>query len=137
MSPHSSTIPSLHSVHRHGVKVQSPGKMPELISKREARSITMMANQACKEPVGSVNDPDLLVSLSSGAPDGSGRHQDSLRDNLGLALSLSSSITSGQDSFKSRMPSDTSSRLLLDDLSRQISQSQQATSSYMVRTNVC
>lgn len=136
VSPHSSTIPSLHSAHRRGVKVQSPGKRPEIISKREARSITMIANQACKEPVGSVNEADLLVSLSSRAPDDSS-YQDSLRENLGLALSLSSSITSGQDSFNSRMPSNTNSRLLLDDLTRQISQSHPATASYMVSTSMC
>uniref|UniRef100_H3CTD9 Zinc finger, AN1-type domain 4 n=1 Tax=Tetraodon nigroviridis TaxID=99883 RepID=H3CTD9_TETNG len=129
VSPHSATIPSLHSAHRRGVKVQSPGKRPELISKREARSITLIANQACKEPVGSAEDADLLVSLSSRAPDNSS-YQDSLRENLGLALSLSSSITSGQDSFNSRMPSNTNSRLLLDDLTRRLSQSHQAAASY-------
>lgn len=134
VTPHSST--SLNSAQRRGVKVQSPGKRPELISKREARSIAMIASQACKEPVGSVNDADLLVSLSSRAPDDSS-HQDSLRENMGLALSLSSSITSGQDSFNSRMPSNTNSRLLLDDLTRQISQSHQAAASYMVSTSMC
>lgn len=132
----SSTIPSLPSAHRRGVKVQSPGKRPELISEREARSITMIANQACKEPAGSVNHADLLVSLSSRAPDDSS-YQESLRENLGLALSVSSSIASGQDSFNSRMPSNTNGRLLLDDLTRQISQSHQAAASYMVSTSLC
>ncbi|XP_056903150.1 AN1-type zinc finger protein 4 isoform X2 [Takifugu flavidus] len=132
VSPHSSTTPSLHSAQRRGVKVQSPGKRPELISQREARSITIIANQAYKEPVGSVSDPDLLVSLSSRAPDSSSSHRDNLRENLGLAISLSSSITLGQDTFRSRRPSNTNSRLLLDDLSRQISQSHQAAASYMV-----
>lgn len=135
VSPHSSTIPLLHSAHRRGVKVQSPSKRPELISNREARSITIIANKAYKEPVGSVKDPDLLFSLSSRAADSSS-HQDNLRENLGLALSLSSSITTVQDTFKSRMPSNTNGRLLLDDLSRQISQSHQAAASYMVSTNV-
>lgn len=131
VSPHSSTAPSLHPTHRRGVKVQSPGKRPELISKREARSITTIANRACKEPVGSVNDADLLVSLSSRAPDDSS-YQGGLRENLGLALSFSSSIASGQDSLRSRMPSNTNSRLLLDDLTRQLSQSHQAAASYTV-----
>lgn len=133
VSPHSSTMPSLPSAHRRGVKVQSPGKRPELISQREARSITIIANQAYKEPVGSVNDPDLLVSLSSRAPDSSSSHRDNLRENLGLAISLSSSVTLGQDTFRSRRPSNTNGRLLLDDLSRQISQSHQAAASYTVR----
>lgn len=135
VSPHSSTIPSLHSAHHRGVKVQSPGKRPELVSQREARSITMTANQACKEPVGSVNDADLLVSLSSRAPD-DGRNQDNLRENLGLALSVSSSVIAGQERFTSRMPSNTSSRLLLDDLTRPTSQPHQTAASYMVSASM-
>ncbi|KAK7901356.1 hypothetical protein WMY93_018125 [Mugilogobius chulae] len=48
-----------------GVKVESPGRRPELISKMEARGITRMANQACKEPVGSVSQSELMATLST------------------------------------------------------------------------
>ncbi|KAI4812598.1 hypothetical protein KUCAC02_023970 [Chaenocephalus aceratus] len=51
-SPHPPIASSPHPPRLHAVKVESPGKRPELISKREARGITKMANQACKEPLG-------------------------------------------------------------------------------------
>ncbi|KAJ4948446.1 hypothetical protein JOQ06_019980 [Pogonophryne albipinna] len=51
-SPHPPIASSPHPTRLHAVKVESPGKRPELISKREARGITKMANQACKEPLG-------------------------------------------------------------------------------------
>uniref|UniRef100_A0A8C6S5R1 Zinc finger, AN1-type domain 4 n=1 Tax=Neogobius melanostomus TaxID=47308 RepID=A0A8C6S5R1_9GOBI len=54
-----------------GVKVESPGKRPEMISKREARGITRMANQACKEPMGSLSQSELMATLSSRVAEGS------------------------------------------------------------------
>nr|XP_044993114.1 AN1-type zinc finger protein 4 [Jaculus jaculus] len=58
-----------------GVKVDSPGKRPDVISKVEARDITEMANKACKEPVGCVNNSGLLASLTrSSSRDGAGAH---------------------------------------------------------------
>ncbi|XP_029465054.1 AN1-type zinc finger protein 4 isoform X3 [Rhinatrema bivittatum] len=47
-----------------GVKVDSPGKRPDIISKIEARDITEMANKASKEPMGSVNNLGFLASLA-------------------------------------------------------------------------
>ncbi|KAL6082987.1 hypothetical protein STEG23_028239, partial [Scotinomys teguina] len=46
-----------------GVKVDSPGKRSDVISKVEARDITEMANKASKEPVGCVNN-GFLASLA-------------------------------------------------------------------------
>ncbi|KAM9803970.1 AN1-type zinc finger protein 4 [Neosynchiropus ocellatus] len=68
MSPLPSTIS--HPPRLRGVRVESPGKRPELISKREARGITKMANQACKEPLGSLSNSELMASLAAGAVDG-------------------------------------------------------------------
>lgn len=133
-SPHPST--TTHPPRLHGVKVESPGKRPELISKREARGITKMANQACKEPLGSLNNSDLLASLSTRAPD-SGNSRDCLRESLGLALALPPATASGQGSLGSRLPSIPANRLLQDDLIRQMSPLHRAAASYMVSTDRC
>ncbi|XP_051059610.1 AN1-type zinc finger protein 4 isoform X5 [Phodopus roborovskii] len=50
-----------------GVKVDSPGKRSDVISKVEARDITEMANKASKEPVGCVNNNGFLASLARSA----------------------------------------------------------------------
>ncbi|XP_045139614.1 AN1-type zinc finger protein 4 isoform X4 [Echinops telfairi] len=50
-----------------GVKVDSPGKRADIISKVEARDITEMANKASKEPVGCVNNIGFLASLARSA----------------------------------------------------------------------
>jgi hypothetical protein len=50
-----------------GVKVDSPGKRPDVISKVEARDITEMANKASKEPVGCVNNIGFFASLARSA----------------------------------------------------------------------
>ncbi|XP_015202226.1 AN1-type zinc finger protein 4 isoform X1 [Lepisosteus oculatus] len=47
-----------------GVKVDSPGKHPEIISRTEARDITEMVNKASKEPLGSVSNLGILASLA-------------------------------------------------------------------------
>uniref|UniRef100_A0A2K6LTA6 Zinc finger AN1-type containing 4 n=1 Tax=Rhinopithecus bieti TaxID=61621 RepID=A0A2K6LTA6_RHIBE len=47
-----------------GVKVDSPGKRSDVISKVEARDITEMANKASKEPVDCVNNISFLPSLA-------------------------------------------------------------------------
>ncbi|KAG8435193.1 hypothetical protein GDO86_013218 [Hymenochirus boettgeri] len=47
-----------------GVKVESPGKQPEVISKLEARDMTEVANKASKEPVGSLNHLGFFASLT-------------------------------------------------------------------------
>ncbi|KAJ6661722.1 hypothetical protein lerEdw1_013244 [Lerista edwardsae] len=48
----------------HGIKVDSPGKRPDIHSKMEAREITKVAIKASKEPVVSVNNLGLLTSLA-------------------------------------------------------------------------
>lgn len=132
-SPHPSTMSSAHASRLRGVKVESPGKRPELISKRETRGITKMANQACKEPLGSLNNSELLASLSTRAPDGSSR--DSLGESLGFALALPPATASGQGSLGSRLPSISTNRLLQDDLIRQMSPLHRTAASYMVSTD--
>ncbi|XP_069096524.1 AN1-type zinc finger protein 4 isoform X2 [Pleurodeles waltl] len=47
-----------------GVKVDSPGKRQDIISKTEASDITEMANKASKEPICSVNNLELFASLA-------------------------------------------------------------------------
>ncbi|KAM9703045.1 AN1-type zinc finger protein 4 isoform 2-T2 [Dama dama] len=49
------------------VKVDSPGKRSDIISKVEARDIAEMANRASKEPVGFVNNIGFLASLARSA----------------------------------------------------------------------
>ncbi|XP_016056354.1 PREDICTED: AN1-type zinc finger protein 4 [Miniopterus natalensis] len=46
------------------VKVDSPGKRSDIISKVEARDITEVANKASKEPVGCINNISFLASLA-------------------------------------------------------------------------
>ncbi|XP_072247083.1 AN1-type zinc finger protein 4 isoform X2 [Leuresthes tenuis] len=126
-SPHPPTTLSTHPPRFRGVKVESPGKRPELISKREARGITNMANQACKEPLGSLNNSELLASLSTRSPDNSSR--DGIRESLGIALTLPP-VTSGQGSLGSRLPAIPTNRFLQDDLIRQMSPLTRAAASY-------
>ncbi|XP_069876989.1 AN1-type zinc finger protein 4 isoform X2 [Dipodomys merriami] len=74
------------------VKVDSPGKRPDVISKGEARDITEMANKASKEPVGCVNNIGFFASLARSASRDSvqsTRGSSRLRPSaLGLAASL-------------------------------------------------
>ncbi|XP_047459446.1 AN1-type zinc finger protein 4 [Mugil cephalus] len=137
-SPLPSSTLSPHPPHVRGVKVESPGKRPELISKREARGITKLANQACKEPLGSLNNSELLASLSTRAPDSSSGSsgRDSLGESLGLALALPPATASGQGSLGSRLPSIPTNRLLQDELIRQMSPFHQATASYMTNNTL-
>ncbi|XP_039089576.1 AN1-type zinc finger protein 4 isoform X2 [Hyaena hyaena] len=74
------------------VKVDSPGKRADVISKVEARDITEMANKASKEPVGCVNNIGFLASLARSASRdslqsmrGAGRLRTS---GMGLSMSL-------------------------------------------------
>lgn len=64
---HSAEIGNLSDVGRtsrfRGVKVDSPGKRSDLISKLEARDITERANKATKEPLGMINSYGSLTSL--------------------------------------------------------------------------
>ncbi|XP_029788002.1 AN1-type zinc finger protein 4 isoform X2 [Suricata suricatta] len=74
------------------VKVDSPGKRADIISKVEARDITEMANKSSKEPVGCVNNKGFFASLARGpSRDGvqSTRGAGRLRTpGMGLSVSL-------------------------------------------------
>uniref|UniRef100_A0A8D2AKK1 Zinc finger AN1-type containing 4 n=1 Tax=Sciurus vulgaris TaxID=55149 RepID=A0A8D2AKK1_SCIVU len=50
-----------------GIKVDSPGKRSDIISKVEARDITEIANKAPKEPVGCINNVGFFASLAQSA----------------------------------------------------------------------
>lgn len=136
-SPHPSTTLATHPPRLRGVKVESSGKRPELISKREARGITKLANQAYKEPLGPMDNSELLASLSKRAP-GSGSSssgsssRDGLRESRGRAVALPPATASGQSNHCSRLPSIPTNRLLQEDFLRQISPLHGATASYMV-----
>ncbi|XP_074088682.1 AN1-type zinc finger protein 4 isoform X2 [Macrotis lagotis] len=69
-----------------GVKVDSPGKRSDIISKVKARDITEMANKASKEPVGSVNNIGFLASLARSAS------RDSLQSSCGTSRLRTSTI---------------------------------------------
>ncbi|XP_029377597.1 AN1-type zinc finger protein 4 isoform X2 [Echeneis naucrates] len=134
-SSHSSSSSSIHLPHLRGVKVESPGKRLELISKRETRGITELAS---KEPAGPLNNSELLASFSTRAPDSSSSSstRDSLQESLGLALALPSATAAGHGSYSSRLPSITANRLLQEDLIRQLSPLHQAAASYMANNTL-
>ncbi|XP_012414410.1 AN1-type zinc finger protein 4 [Trichechus manatus latirostris] len=74
------------TTHFRGVKVDSPGKRSDIISKVEARDITEMANKASKEPVGCVNNIGFLASLARSAS------RDSLQSTCGAGRLRASGI---------------------------------------------
>ncbi|MEQ2190675.1 hypothetical protein XENOCAPTIV_005197 [Xenoophorus captivus] len=131
ISPHPPASLSTHSARLRGVKVESPGKRPELISKREARGITKMVNQAYKEPLGSLSNSELFASLSTRAPDSSSI--DNLGESLGFAQTLPPSATaSAHSGLGSRLPSIPTNKFLQDDLFRPMSPLRRAAASYRV-----
>lgn len=136
LQPGSSSPCPLSAPCLRGIKVESPGRRPELISKREARSITRMANQACKEPMGSINGSDLLASLSSRAP---ASHCSGGRESLGECLGLSLAMpfstpaaASGQEALSSGLNSNQANRLLQKDLLSPTSPLHRAAAAYKV-----
>ncbi|XP_040290992.1 AN1-type zinc finger protein 4 [Bufo bufo] len=50
-----------------GVKVESPGKRSDVITKMEARDMTELVNKASKEPMGSLNNLGFFASLARSA----------------------------------------------------------------------
>ncbi|XP_058507312.1 AN1-type zinc finger protein 4 isoform X1 [Solea solea] len=123
-SPHTS---SAHPPLLCSVNAETSGKRPELISKREARSITKLVNQACKQPLGTRNNSELLASLSTRATDSSSSsRREGLGESLGLALAVPPAAASGQGSHASRLPSIPTNRLLQDGYNRH-----RAAASYM------
>ncbi|XP_012786235.2 AN1-type zinc finger protein 4 isoform X1 [Ochotona princeps] len=82
LEPRNTTDTFCRTTRFRAVKVDSPGKRPDIISKVEARGITEMANKASREPVGSVNNIGFLASLARSASRdslqstcGAGRHR--------------------------------------------------------------
>ncbi|XP_023564164.1 AN1-type zinc finger protein 4 isoform X2 [Octodon degus] len=65
--PKPAAVPSPAGCGCRGVKVRSPGKRPDVISRVEARDITEIANKATKEPVGCMSNVGLLASLAQSA----------------------------------------------------------------------
>ncbi|XP_034040880.1 AN1-type zinc finger protein 4 isoform X2 [Thalassophryne amazonica] len=132
-SPHPSTTSS-HPPRPHGVKVESPGKMPEFISKKEARDIANMASQTYKEPLGSVDRAELLASLSKRPSDNC--MNDCLHEGLGLTLALPLAAPSGEGNLGSRLPSIPAHSLIPNDGVRQMSPLHRATASYMATNSL-
>ncbi|XP_036402634.1 AN1-type zinc finger protein 4 [Megalops cyprinoides] len=56
--------PTLTAARIQGVRMESPSRRPELLSKQEARSITSTAGKVAKDPLGSFSNTGLLASLS-------------------------------------------------------------------------
>ncbi|NXA34472.1 ZFAN4 protein, partial [Eudromia elegans] len=69
-----------------GMKVDSLGKRPDVISNAEARDITDMANKASKEPASPVNNLGFLTSLSRSAS------RENSQNSCGLSRFRTSSI---------------------------------------------
>ncbi|XP_075791819.1 AN1-type zinc finger protein 4 isoform X1 [Pelodiscus sinensis] len=97
-----------------GVKVDSPGKRPDIISKMEARDITEVANKASKEPVGSVNNLEFLASLARSAS------RESLQNSCGTGRFRTSGIALPtnlqrfqEESFKKASPPDDAAEYFL------------------------
>ncbi|NXN43928.1 ZFAN4 protein, partial [Rhinoptilus africanus] len=70
----------------HGMKVESLGKRPDVISKAEPRDITDVANKASKEPVSSVSNLGFLASLARSA------NRESLQSSCGTGRFRTSGI---------------------------------------------
>ncbi|XP_068597564.1 AN1-type zinc finger protein 4 [Brachionichthys hirsutus] len=127
-TPYPPTTSPAHPPHLCGIKVESPGKRPGLVSTREG--VAKVANRVYEGPAGSPNNADLLTSRSTRAPDGFNA-KDSPDGSLGLALALPPAIALEQGSFGTRLPSNSTNRLLQNDLIRQLSPVRRAAASYV------
>ncbi|XP_056386380.1 AN1-type zinc finger protein 4 isoform X2 [Hyla sarda] len=76
-----------------GVKVESPGKRSDVISKMEARDMTELVNKASKEPMGSINNFGFFASLARS----SSRDNISSSGNLGGIRNLVAPPTTFQE----------------------------------------
>ncbi|XP_054546150.1 AN1-type zinc finger protein 4 isoform X2 [Talpa occidentalis] len=79
------------------VKVDSPGKKSDIISKGEARDITEIANKASKEPVGCVNNIGFLASLARSASRDSSQSTHGVGRLRTPGITLSSNLQHFQD----------------------------------------
>ncbi|XP_029608172.1 AN1-type zinc finger protein 4 [Salmo trutta] len=127
--PLSSSLP--RGSHLRGIKMDSPGKRPEM-SKSEARGITKLANQACKNPLGSLSNTELLASLSSSSRTPVSSSREGLGQSLGFGLELPAVGASRLGMLGSTAPSlQANIQLLQEDLIRRMSPLHRATASYM------
>ncbi|KAK0130971.1 AN1-type zinc finger protein 4 [Merluccius polli] len=101
-------------VRLRGVKVDTPGKRPEIISKKEARGITKLANHACKEPLGTLSNSQLLASLAAAGAAGGSR--EAVAQGLGLPSAARPPVLGSKPPAMA-----TGMHLFQDDLLRQIS----------------
>nr|XP_046190554.1 AN1-type zinc finger protein 4-like [Oncorhynchus gorbuscha]XP_046190555.1 AN1-type zinc finger protein 4-like [Oncorhynchus gorbuscha]XP_046190556.1 AN1-type zinc finger protein 4-like [Oncorhynchus gorbuscha]XP_046190557.1 AN1-type zinc finger protein 4-like [Oncorhynchus gorbuscha]XP_046190559.1 AN1-type zinc finger protein 4-like [Oncorhynchus gorbuscha]XP_046190560.1 AN1-type zinc finger protein 4-like [Oncorhynchus gorbuscha] len=130
LTPPPPTSPSSppHGSRLRGINVDSRGKWPEMISKSEACGITKLANQACKEPLGSLRNTELLASLSSSRSLGSSRGV--LEPSLGIGLGLPAVGASGLGTLGSTALSlPANIQLLQEDLIRRAATSYMSTNS--------
>lgn len=70
----------------HGIRMDSPGKRPDIHSKMEAREVAEVAIKASKEPVVSVNNVGFLTSLARST------NRDSLQNPCGTSRFRTSGI---------------------------------------------
>ncbi|XP_061485774.1 AN1-type zinc finger protein 4 isoform X2 [Rhineura floridana] len=70
----------------HGIRLDSPGKRPDIHSKMEAREVTEVAIRASKEPVVSVNNVGFLSSLTRST------NRDGLQNSCGVGRFRTSGI---------------------------------------------
>ncbi|XP_028325360.1 AN1-type zinc finger protein 4 [Gouania willdenowi] len=129
-SPTTTTV-SNHPSHLRCIRVESPGKRQELLSKNEARGITKLANQASKDPLGSLNNSELLASFTTSTVQS---RRDCLGESVGLAFPPATA--SVQSSISSRLPSIPSNRRLQEDLIGQMSPLNWAPASFMTSNTV-
>ncbi|KAL0964595.1 hypothetical protein UPYG_G00326200 [Umbra pygmaea] len=101
----------------HSNKVEPPGRWLDIISKSEARGITKLANQGCKQPLGSLGNAELLASLSTSRALGSSSTAEGLGQSLGFGLGRLGSTAAA-------LPANI--QLLQDDLIRRMSPLQRA-----------
>ncbi|KAE8590970.1 hypothetical protein XENTR_v10018264 [Xenopus tropicalis] len=115
-----------------GVKVNSPGKQSEVISKMEARDITELANKASKEPIGSLNHLGFFGSLSRCTSRDTMQSSTAERPSK-ATVTLSNSLHCPQEErFKKILPSCNAAELFVSALGHGETESNQATGKGLV-----
>ncbi|KAM6956293.1 AN1-type zinc finger protein 4 [Aplochiton taeniatus] len=104
----------------------SPGKCPEKTSKNEERGVTMIANQASKEPLGLLSN----IELTSRAPRLSSREG-------GLGMGLAAASASGLGLLSSTAPSVPANiKLLREDIIKRMSPLHRTAASYLPNSSL-
>ncbi|KAE8590976.1 hypothetical protein XENTR_v10018264 [Xenopus tropicalis] len=119
-----------------GVKVNSPGKQSEVISKMEARDITELANKASKEPIGSLNHLGFFGSLSRCTSRDTMQSSTAERPSK-ATVTLSNSLHCPQEErFKKILPSCNAAELFVSALGHGETESNQATGKGLEATHL-